>query len=276
MEKSRDKQKLAEIARRARQHIVKMVYLAKSGHPGGALGSAEIVTALYFAEMNHRPDEPDWPDRDRFVLSKGHICALHYAILALAGYFPEDVLPTFRKLGSPLQGHPDMRKTVGVELSTGALGLGLSVGNGMALAGKLDGKSYRVYGLLGDGETQEGQIWEAALSAPHYKLDNLCFFTDYNDLQIDGHVHEVKGIAPLREKWEAFGWHALEIDGHDYDQIFAALDAARATQGRPTMIVARTVKGKGVSYMEGDVEFHGKAPNDKEYAQAVKELGIPE
>lgn len=272
MEKTRDIAKLSQIARQLRRDIVEMLYHAGSGHPGGSLGSVEIVTALYWGEMNHRPHDPHWPDRDRFVLSKGHACPVLYAALAACGYFSRDLLPTLRKLGSPLQGHPCMLKTPGVEISSGSLGQGLSVANGMALAARLDGKSYRVYVLLGDGECQEGQVWEAALTAAHYKLDNLCAFLDYNNLQIDGKVSEVKELAPLKDKWLAFGWNTLEIDGHDYHQIFAALDNARATKGKPTMIIAHTIKGKGVSFMEGQCEWHGKAPKKEERDKALAEL----
>ncbi len=273
MEKTRDVAKLNRIARQLRRDIVTMLFHAGSGHPGGSLGSVELVTALYWGEMNHRPENPHWADRDRFVLSKGHVCPVLYAALAGSGYFARDILRTLRKLGSPLQGHPCMLKTRGVEISSGSLGQGLSVGNGMALAGRLDGKDYRVYVLLGDGECQEGQVWEAALTSAHYKIDNLCAILDYNNLQIDGKVSDVKELSPLREKWSAFGWHALEIDGHDFGKIFAALDEARATKGKPTMIVARTLKGKGVAFMEGQCEWHGKSPKQEELDKALAEIG---
>ena len=272
MEKTRDVAQLSQIALRIRRDIVDMLFHAGSGHPGGSLGSTEIVTALYWGEMNHRPEDPHWPDRDRFVLSKGHVCPVLYAALGEAGYFPKDILCTLRKLGSPLQGHPCMLKATGVEISSGSLGQGLSVANGMALAGRLDGKSYRVYVLLGDGECQEGQVWESAMTSAQYKIDNLCAILDYNNLQIDGKVSEVKDIAPLRDKWDAFRWHTIEIDGHNYGQIFAAFDEARATKGRPTMIIARTIKGKGVSFMEGQCEWHGKSPKSEDYEKAMIEL----
>jgi len=272
MTRTRNEAELKKIARQTRRHIVEMIYKAASGHPGGSLGAADILVALYFGEMNHRPDDPRWPDRDRFVLSKGHISAAYYAVLAQAGYLPVDSLNTFRTLGSPLQGHPCMLKTRGVDISSGSLGQGLSVGNGMALAARLDGKTYRVYVLMGDGEVQEGQIWEAAMTAAHYKLDNVCAILDYNNLQIDGKVSSVKEIMPLKDKWAAFGWNTIEIDGHDFGQIFAALDAARAAKGKPTIIIAHTVKGKGVSYMENVADYHGKAPDEAGYAKAMAEL----
>ena len=275
MTRTRDKQKLADQALRLRRHVVEMVYQAGSGHPGGSLGMAEMFVSLYLAgELNIRPEEPKWPDRDRFVLSKGHICPGYYAALAIAGYFSEDILPTFRKLGSPLQGHPCMLKGTGIDVSSGSLGQGLSVANGMAIAAKLDGKSYRVYVMLGDGEVQEGQVWEAAMSSAHQKLDNVCAILDYNDLQIDGKVSEIMDVAPLAGKWKAFGWNVIEIDGNDFDQIFDAFDRARATKGKPTIIIARTIKGKGVSFMENACEWHGKAPNEEQYRQAMSELGV--
>jgi len=275
MTRTRDKQKLADQALRLRRHVVEMVYQAGSGHPGGSLGMAEVFVSLYLAgELNIRPEEPKWPDRDRFVLSKGHICPGYYAALAIAGYFSEDLLPTFRKLGSPLQGHPCMLKGIGIDISSGSLGQGLSVANGMAIAGKLDGKSYRVYVMLGDGEVQEGQVWEAAMSSAHHRLDNVCAILDYNDLQIDGKVSEIMDVAPLAGKWKAFGWNVIEIDGNDFDQIFDAFDQARATEGTPTIIIARTIKGKGVSFMENACEWHGKAPNEEQYKQAMSDLGV--
>ncbi|HUS96114.1 MAG TPA: transketolase [Hyphomicrobiaceae bacterium] len=272
MTKTRDEAALKQLALRARRHIVEMIYVGGSGHPGGSLSSTEILVSLYFGEMNHKPDEPKWADRDRFVLSKGHIAAGYYSVLALAGYFPCDVLNTFRKLGSPMQGHPCMLKTVGVDMSSGSLGQGLSIGNGMALAARLDGKPYRVYVLMGDGEVQEGQVWEAAMTSAHYKLDNVCAILDYNNLQIDGSVSSVKEIAPLEQKWAAFGWHVVEVDGHNYQQLFAAYDEARATKGKPTIIIARTIKGKGVSYMENVADYHGKAPDEAGYKKAMAEL----
>lgn len=272
MDKTRDKTVLAAAARKIRRYIVEMTYRAGSGHPGGSLSSAEILTALYLGEMTYKPEDPTWPDRDRFVLSKGHACPVLYATLAHVGVIGVETLNTLRKLGSVLQGHPDMTKTPGVEISSGSLGQGLSVSNGMALAGKLDRKDYRVYVLMGDGEQQEGEVWEAAMTGSFRRLDNLVGIVDYNGLQIDGPVSKVKEIAPLADKWRAFGWHVLEIDGHDYDRIFAAFDEARRTKGKPTMIVARTVKGKGVSFMENQVGFHGRSPKEDEYRKAMAEL----
>lgn len=264
---------LEKKAREIRRHIIRMVGTAGSGHPGGSLSAADIVTALYFAVMRLDPARPDWPDRDRFVLSKGHAAPVLYAALAERGYFPVDELGTLRKLGSRLQGHPDMKKLPGVEMSTGSLGQGLSAANGMALAAKLDGKDYRVYVLLGDGEIQEGQVWEAAMAAAHYKLDNVTVIVDFNGYQIDGPVTEVMNPEPIAAKWWAFGWRVLEIDGHDMRAILTALNEARATEGRPTVIVARTVKGKGVSFMEGQVDWHGKAPKEDQVRAALAELG---
>lgn len=272
MTRTRDEAELKKIALQARRDIIEMIYRAKSGHPGGSLSAAEILVGLYFGEMNHRPNEPEWPDRDRFVLSKGHVCPVYYAVLAQAGYFETEKLCTFRKIDSKLQGHPCMLKTPGVDMSSGSLGQGLSVGNGMALAGRLDGKDYRVYVLMGDGEVQEGQVWEAAMTAAHYGLDNVCAILDYNNLQIDGTISEIKEIAPLEDKWRAFGWHVISIDGHSFAEIFAALDEARATGGKPTIIIANTTKGKGVSYMENECGYHGKAPDDEGYKQAMAEL----
>ncbi|MDI6711159.1 MAG: transketolase [Thermoanaerobacterales bacterium] len=264
---------LEQKAREIRRHIIRMVGTAGSGHPGGSLSAADIVTALYFAVMRLDPARPDWPDRDRFVLSKGHAAPVLYAALAERGYFPVDELGTLRKLGTRLQGHPDMKKLPGVEMSTGSLGQGLSAANGMALAAKLDGKDYRVYVLLGDGEIQEGQVWEAAMAAAHYKLDNVTAIVDFNGYQIDGPVTEVMNPEPIAAKWWAFGWRVLEIDGHDMRAILTALDEARATEGRPAVIVARTVKGKGVSFMEGQVDWHGKAPKEDQVRAALAELG---
>lgn len=263
---------LEEKAKQIRRHIIRMLGEAGSGHPGGSLSAADIVTALYFKEMRIEPARPDWPDRDRFVLSKGHAAPVLYAALAERGYFPVEELNTLRKLGSRLQGHPDMRKLPGVEISTGSLGQGLSAANGMALAARLDGRNSRVYALLGDGEIQEGQVWEAAMAAVHYSLDNLAVFVDYNGLQIDGPITEVMSSEPVGDKWRAFGWHVLDINGHNLRQIMAALDEARNTKGRPTVIVARTIKGKGVSFMEDLVEWHGTVPKKDQVEQALKEL----
>ncbi|HHY59824.1 MAG TPA: transketolase [Clostridia bacterium] len=259
-------------AKEIRRSIIKMTGAAGSGHPGGSLSAADIVTTLYFHVLRLRPEEPDWPDRDRFVLSKGHAAPVLYAALAERGFFPKEELLTLRKFGSRLQGHPDMKSLPGVEMSTGSLGQGLSVANGMALAAKLDGKDYRVYVLLGDGECQEGMVWEAAMAAAHYRLDNLTAFLDYNGLQIDGPVREVMSTEPLTEKWRAFGWHVLLIDGHDIGAILSAVEEAKETKGRPTIIVAKTVKGKGVSFMENQVGWHGVAPKAEQVAQALAEL----
>lgn len=263
---------LKETANTIRQDIVKMVAEASSGHPGGSLSAADIVTVLYFNEMNVNPENPDDPNRDRFVLSKGHASPVLYGALAEKGYFPKEELMTFRKLNSRLQGHPSKKSLPGVDMSTGSLGQGLSAANGMALAAKLDNKDYRVYTILGDGEIQEGMIWEAAMSASHFKLDNLTAFLDYNHLQIDGRVEDVMNPAPVDEKFRAFGWHIIIIDGHDFNQIDDAIQEAKRTKGKPTMIIANTVKGKGVSYMENQVGWHGTAPNREQLQQALDEL----
>ena len=263
---------LEKMANEIRKDIVTAVHSAKSGHPGGSLSSADIFTYLYFEEMNVDPTNPKWEDRDRFVLSKGHVAPGLYSTLAEKGYFEKDLLMTLRKYGSPLQGHPDMKKLPGVDASTGSLGQGLSIANGMALAGKLGKKDYRVYALLGDGEQQEGQVWEAAMTAAHYGLDNLCAFLDSNGLQIDGEVEKVMNVAPLDEKWRAFGWHVIEINGHDFKEIFDALDEARTVKGKPTMVIAKTVKGKGVSFMENLASWHGSAPNAEQAEKALEEL----
>ncbi|KNZ70130.1 transketolase [Thermincola ferriacetica] len=267
--------KLQELARKAntiRQHIIRMVGEAKSGHPGGSLSAADIVTTLYFHEMRIRPEEPQWPDRDRFVLSKGHAAPVLYAALAEKGFFPVDELHTLRKINSRLQGHPSMKHLSGVEMSTGSLGQGLSTAVGMALAGKIDRKDFRVYALLGDGEIQEGQIWEAAMAAAHYKLDNLVGILDHNGLQIDGPTCEVMSPEPVADKWQAFGWHVVVIDGHDFKQIISALQEARRVKGKPAMIIANTVKGKGISFMENEVGWHGSAPDAEQVQQALAEL----
>jgi transketolase len=261
-------------ARRLRGLAIKMIGTAGSGHPGGSLSAAEIVAVLYFHELRLDPARPDWPDRDRFILSKGHAAPLLYAALAERGFFPADELFTLRRLGSRLQGHPDCRRLPGVEMSTGSLGQGLSVGNGLALAAKLDGRSYRVYVLLGDGEIQEGMVWEASMAAAHYGLDNLVAIVDHNRLQIDGPVAEVMSPEPLVEKWQAFGWEVVRVDGHRVEEIAGALEHARRVKGRPTMIIADTVKGKGVSFMENRVEWHGVAPKGEELTRALAELGV--
>ncbi|MEW6446595.1 MAG: transketolase [Bacillota bacterium] len=264
--------KLETKAQEIRRYIILMTAAAGSGHPGGSLSATDIVTALYFAVLRIDPKRPGDPDRDRFILSKGHAAPLLYAALAERGFFPPTELMTLRKLGSRLQGHPDMRKLPGVEMSTGSLGQGLSAANGMALAARLDGRGYRVYVLLGDGETQEGQVWEAAMAAAHYKLDNLTAFLDYNGLQIDGPVEEVMSLGRVADKWLAFGWHVIEIDGHDFRAILDAVAEAKETKGKPTMIIARTIKGRGVSFMENQVDWHGTAPKAEQASQALEEL----
>jgi len=263
---------LKEKAKELRKEILKMLTAAQSGHTGGSLSAADIVTALYFHKMRHNPKDPKWRERDRFILSKGHAAPLLYAALALSGYFSKSLMKTLRKLGSPLQGHPCSKTLPGIEISTGSLGQGLSIANGIAAGLKLDGLGSRVYCLLGDGEIQEGQVWEAAMTAAHYKLDNLCAFIDNNGLQIDGHCCEVMYIEPIVKKWEAFGWNVFDINGHDMAAIINALNQAEAVKGKPTMIVARTVKGKGVSFFEGKVQYHGMAPTPEELKKALKEL----
>ena len=269
----RDHKALNEITNVIRKDIVSMICKAKSGHPGGSLSAVEILTALYFDQMNIDPTNPKMEDRDRFVLSKGHAAPALYATLAERGYFDKEELNHLRKLGSMLQGHPDMKKIPGVEMSTGSLGQGFSVACGMAMAAKLDNAPWNVYALLGDGEVQEGIIWEAAMSAAHYKLDNMIAFLDYNGLQIDGEVESVMSINPIEDKFKTFGWNVITIDGHDFDQIFAALDMAKDTVGKPTMIIAKTIKGKGVSFMENQASWHGSAPNEEQLEQALSELG---
>lgn len=249
-----------------------MVAEAGSGHPGGSLSAADVITALYFHHLKHRPEQPDWLERDRFILSKGHAAPVLYAALAETGYFPKEKLWTLRQLGSILQGHPDMRRVPGVEISSGSLGHGFSASCGVALAGKMDQVDYRVYVMIGDGESQEGLIWEAAMFAAHYQLDNLCAILDYNGLQIDGPVCEVMEIQPIAEKWRAFRWHTIEIDGHDFNQILDALAETGTVKGKPTMIIANTIKGKCVSCMENVVDFHGKAPTKEQMEEALQEL----
>lgn len=262
-----------EYAAAMRREIIRMLAAAGSGHPGGSLSATDIMALLFNEELRIDPKNPRDPDRDRFVLSKGHAAPALYAALALKGYLPVEQLTDLRKLGSPLQGHPDANKLPGVDVSTGSLGQGLSLACGMAIAGKLDKKDYRVFVLCGDGEQQEGQIWEAAMLAAHYKLDNLIAFVDHNHLQIDGNIEKVLSPEPLADKWRAFGWHVIGIDGHDLAAIRAAIDEAKTVQGRPTMIVAETVKGKGVSFMENQASWHGSAPNAEQAAQALRELG---
>lgn len=268
----RDLNRLKQIARDIRKDILIMTAEARSGHPGGSLSAVEIVTALYFDLLNVDPNDPGRPDRDRFVLSKGHAAPVLYAALAERGFFPKELIHTVRKLGSILQGHPDMKRTPGVDASTGSLGQGLSFACGLALGSRLAPRPYRVWVLVGDGESQEGEIWEAAMFAAHYRLDNLTVFLDANRLQIDGACEQVMNPYPLDEKWRAFNWRVLTIDGHDFAQIFEAADIAMETKGRPTVIIAHTIKGKGVSFMENEAGWHGKAPNQKELEIALKEL----
>lgn len=265
---------LKEKARIIRKDIINMLTEAKSGHPGGSLSAVEIMVYLYFEEMQVDPKDPKNEDRDRFVLSKGHGAPVLYSVLAEKGYFPKEELMKLRKINSMLQGHPDMKETPGVDISTGSLGQGLSAANGMALAGKLDKKDYNVYVLIGDGEMQEGQIWEAAMTAAHYKLDNIIAFIDNNGLQIDGFNKDVMNIEPIKEKWQAFGWNTLNIDGHNFEEIEEAIIKAKNTRGKPTAIIAKTIKGKGVSFMENQAGWHGVAPNKDQAEQALKELEV--
>ncbi len=265
-------QEMTSLANKLRIDLIKMLRDAKTGHPGGALSALDILTVLYFDKMNVRADEPRWEDRDRFILSKGHAVPALYAVLAEKGYFPKEKLATLRAYGSILQGHPDMKSTPGIDMSSGALGQGLSAGVGMALAGKLQEKAYRVYVMLGDGELQEGQVWEAVMSAAQYKLDHLIAIVDYNGLQINGTNEEVMNIAPLAEKFAAFNWNVIKLDGHDMNAISAAIDCALTVKEQPTVLIAKTVKGKGVSFMENNPSWHGKTPNEKECALALAEL----
>jgi transketolase len=264
--------KLEEKAKLVRRHIVTMIAQAQVGHPGGSLSAADILTALFFHVLRIDPQNPEWEDRDRFVLSKGHAASALYATLAERGYFPVDRLSAFGRIDSALQVHPDKNKVPGVEASTGALGQGLSIALGMALGGRLDGKDFRVYALLGDGEIQEGQIWEAAMCAAHYKVDSLTAILDYNGIQLMGPIPTIMEIAPVRDKWCSFGWKVLEIDGHNMKEIVKALESAREVKGRPTMVVAHTIKGKGVSFMEATHEWHGRPLTQEELSQALAEL----
>jgi transketolase len=262
---------LEEKAKQVRRLIIQMLAEAGSGHPGGSLSATDLITVLYFSVLQHNPKDPHWPERDRFHMSKGHCCPLWYAVLAESGYFPKEKLLTLRKLGSMLQGHPD-RRTPGVDVASGSLGQGLSVALGMSLAAKIDKRNYRVYVLMGDGETQEGNIWEAAMASSHYKCDNLCAMLDYNGFQIDGKIKDIMNLEPVVAKWQAFGWHTIEIDGHNMKEILSAYQEAKETKGRPSIIVAHTIKGKGVSFMENVVDFHGRAPTKEEAEKALKEL----
>ena len=267
-----NKLELQKIAVEIRKNILVGVHAAKAGHPGGSLSAADLFTYLYFEQMNVDPKNPKWEDRDRFVLSKGHTVPGLYAALALKGFFPVEDIPTLRKFGSYLQGHPCLQYTPGIDMSTGSLGQGISAAVGMAMSAKLDGKEYRTYTLLGDGETQEGQVWEAAMFAGYRKLDNLCVIVDNNNLQIDGAIDTVCSPYPIDKKFEAFNFHVINIDGNDFDQIDAAFKEAKATKGMPTAIICKTVKGKGVSFMENQAGWHGVAPNDEQFAQAMEEL----
>jgi len=263
---------LADRCRRLRKDLLVSLHAAGSGHSGGSLSSVEILAAFYFYKLRHDPNDPQWEERDRFLLSKGHVCPALYTVMAHAGYLPVEELTTLRKLGSRLQGHPHMLKLPGLETSSGSLGQGLSIGIGMALAAKLDNKGFRVYCLMGDGETDEGQVWEAAMSAAHYNLDNLCGIVDRNRLQIDGDTEKVMRLEPYGEKWAAFGWNVIECDGHNLEQLMEALDQAECNCGAPTVIIAHTVKGKGISFMENKAEWHGIPPNDEQLALALREL----
>jgi len=264
---------LEEIARRLRVHVIEMVYHAQSGHPGGSLSAADIVAALFFHQMRLDPQNPHWDDRDRFIMSKGHAAPLLYAALAERGFFPREELMTLRQLNSRLQGHPDRLKTPGVEMTAGALGHGLCMGAGIALAARLDGSLARTYVLLGDGEIQAGVIWEGAMLAGKYRLANLTAILDYNDVQLDGFVHDIMPIVPVRDKWRAFNWHTIELDGHNIRQILEGLDEAANIHDAPTVLIAHTTKGKGVSFMENRSTWHGRAPTPEQYQQALAELG---
>lgn len=266
-------EELKQIAKVIRKDIITMLTKSASGHPGGSLSAVEILTALYFYEMNIDPEKPKSEDRDRFVLSKGHAAPVLYSTLARRGYFDVDELNNLRKFGSILQGHPNMNEVPGVDMSTGSLGQGISAAVGMAIAGKIDHKSYRVYSLLGDGELEEGQVWEAAMAAAHYKLDNLTAFVDYNGLQIDGPCKDVMNNEPIADKFRAFRWNVIEIDGHNFEEIINAIEAAKIVKEKPTMIVCKTVKGKGVSFMENQASWHGTAPNIEQCEQALREIG---
>lgn len=272
MEKTKNIEELKEIAKKVRKGIIEAVYNGKSGHPGGSLSIADIMTVLYFNEMNVFPENSKEDNRDRLVLSKGHCAPALYSALANRGFFEIEELKTLRNIESRLQGHPDMKHIPGVDMTTGSLGQGLSAANGMAITGKLDNKDYRVYCILGDGEIEEGQVWEAAMASSKYNLDNLCVIVDNNNLQIDGTIEEVMSSYPIDEKFRSFGFQVINIDGHDIDEILKAFEVAKNVKGRPTCIIAKTVKGKGVSFMENQVGWHGKAPNEEQYEQAMKEL----
>lgn len=263
---------LKEMAKKLRRHVITMTATAGGGHPGGSLSAADIITTLYLKILRHNPENPQWSDRDRFILSKGHAAPILYAVLAETGYLPVAELATLRRLDSRLQGHADRNCTPGVEMSSGSLGMGLSFAIGVALAARLNSKNYRTYVLLSDGECEEGQTWEAVLSAAHFKLDNLTTIVDYNGIQLSGWTRDIMNLEPFIQKWQAFGWHTIDIDGHDFDKILSACRGAEKMKGKPTVIVARTIKGKGVSFMENNVAFHGKAPTWEEAERALKEL----
>ena len=269
----KNKEELVEISKKIRKDVVEMLTESASGHPGGSLSAADIVTTLFFNELNINPSNPKDENRDRFVLSKGHAAPVLYSALARRGFFAPEELLTLRKTGSRLQGHPNMNDLPGIDMSTGSLGQGISAAVGMALAGKIDNKSYRVYALLGDGELEEGQVWEASMCAAHYKLDNLIAFVDFNGLQIDGEITKVMNPSPIDKKFEAFGWNVLIIDGHNYDEILDAIEKAKNHKGQPTVIICNTIKGKGVSFMENEASWHGTAPNKEQCEIALKELG---
>lgn len=272
MQKTTDPAELSQIARRMRRTTIEMITEAKSGHPGGSLSVAEIIVTLFFDVLRHDPANPQWQNRDHFILSKGHCCPMLYAVMAECGYTPKDQLNTLRKLGSIYQGHPDVRFIPALEASTGSLGQGLSLGIGMALTARLDGSPSRTYVVLGDGEIQEGQIWEAAMFGSYHKLDNLVAIVDYNKIQLDGFVNEILGLEPLVDKWRSFGWHVIDLDGHNIPALQSAFAEAAATKGQPTVILANTIKGKGVSFMENNPKFHGAAPSKEEFEKAMAEL----
>jgi len=272
MQKTTDAAELAAISKRMRREVIEMITDAKSGHPGGSLSAVEIVVTLFYDVMRHDPANPKWKDRDRFILSKGHCCPILYAVMAEFGYCPKDQLNTLRKLGSVYQGHPDVRFIPALEASTGSLGEGLSLGIGMALAARLDRSPARSYVVLGDGEIQEGQIWEAAMLAGNYQLDNVCAILDYNGIQLDGFVRDIMDLEPVADKWRSFGWHTIELDGHDIAALQKAFAEASSTKGKPSILIAHTIKGKGVSFMENNPKFHGMAPTREEADRALREL----
>lgn len=265
-------EELKNKAKEIRRDIIQMIYDANSGHPGGSLSIADMIAALYFNVLNHDPADPNWEDRDRFILSKGHACPAMYSAMAKTGYFPHEELKTLRKIDSRIQGHPEVRKLSGIEASTGSLGQGLSIGAGLALGAKMQGKNYRTFVMTGDGELNEGQIWEAALFCGNKKIDNLVVIVDSNKQQLDGWIADIAPLEPLDDKWKSFGWEVIEIDGHDMDQILEAFQKAETIKGKPTVIIANTIKGKGVSFMENNLDFHGAAPTKDQYEKAMEEL----